>query len=64
MLAIWAPKVGPIELAVKSAWATPSRWSSALRTSRTSSGSSVGVEIWKTVSPSSGSSTFWISASP
>ncbi len=61
--AICSPKVGPIELEVKSAWRTPRSSSSAWRTSLTSDGSSVAVAIWKTLRPSSGSSTFWIFAS-
>ena len=32
VLAIWAPKVGPTELAVKLARATPNFWSSAFST--------------------------------
>ena len=62
--AICSPKVGPIELEEKSSTATPKSSSSACSTSLTSLGSSCGTEIWKTLSPSSGSSTSWILASP
>ncbi len=62
--AICSPKVGPIEFDEKSPCSTPKRSSSVSWTSCTSSGARLGVAIWNTVSPSSGSSTFWIFESP
>ena len=51
-----SPKVGPIDSTLGSS-ASPKRSSSAWLTSPTSSGASVSVEIWTTLSPSSGLST-------
>ncbi len=61
--ATWAPNVGPTELTEKSARSTPNSPLRVSRTSATSLSVSVGIEIWKTYEPSSGSSTSWILAS-